>query len=147
MRGTVLIAGLGLIGGSLAKAIKAAHPQAEIIGYDIRADEVGLAEALNIIDRKAETFQEGAEQADLIILAVPVLQTEKLIKRLAEFRLKKEVIVTDTGSTKKQIMACAAILKSHQISFIGGHPMAGSHKSGVAAAKELLFENAFYLLT
>lgn len=147
MRGTVLVAGLGLIGGSLAKAIKAAHPQAEIIGYDIREDEVGLAEALNIIDKKAETFQEGAERADLIILAVPVLQTERLIRQLAELDLKEEVIITDTGSTKKRIMSCAAILESCQITFIGGHPMAGSHKSGVTAAKELLFENAFYLLT
>ncbi|OCA92756.1 prephenate dehydrogenase [Pseudobacillus wudalianchiensis] len=147
MRGTVLVAGMGLIGGSLAKAIKAAHPQAEIIGYDIREDEVGLAEALNIIDKKAESFQQGAEQADLIVLAVPVLQTEKLINELAEFTLKEEVIITDTGSTKKRIMSCAAILEDRQITFIGGHPMAGSHKSGVAAAKELLFENAFYLLT
>ncbi|MEK4028971.1 MULTISPECIES: prephenate dehydrogenase [Bacillaceae] len=147
MRGTVLVAGLGLIGGSLAKAIKAAHPQAEIIGYDIREGEVGLAEALNIIDRQAGTFQEGAEQADLIILAVPVLQTERLIRQLAEFDLKEEVIITDTGSTKKRIMSCAAILESRHITFVGGHPMAGSHKSGVTAAKELLFENAFYLLT
>ncbi|KAB7708912.1 prephenate dehydrogenase [Bacillus aerolatus] len=147
MRGIVFIAGLGLIGGSLAKTIKKAHPQAEVIGYDIRADEVGLAEALNVIDRKAESFQEGAEQADLIILAAPVLQTEAMIKRLAGFELKKEVIITDTGSTKKRIMDCAAILESRQAAFIGGHPMAGSHKSGVAAAKELLFENAFYLLT
>lgn len=103
MRGTVLVAGLGLIGGSLAKAIKAAHPQAEIIGYDIREGEVGLAEALNIIDRQAGTFQEGAEQADLIILAVPVLQTERLIRQLAEFDLKEEVIITDTGSTKREL--------------------------------------------
>ncbi|GLY09794.1 prephenate dehydrogenase [Pseudobacillus badius] len=147
MRGTVFIAGLGLIGGSLAKAIKAAHPQAEILGYDIRANEVGLAEALNIIDKKADTFQEGAEQADLIILAVPVLQTEKLIRELTQYRLKDGVIITDTGSTKKRIMDCARVLEDHQITFIGGHPMAGSHKSGVAASKELLFENAFYLLT
>ncbi|MFK2824208.1 prephenate dehydrogenase [Bacillus sp. B190/17] len=147
MRGTVFIAGLGLIGGSLAKTIKKAHPQAEVIGYDIRKDEVGLAEALNIIDKKAESFQSGAEQADLIILAAPVLQTEELIRQLAEFDLKKEVIITDTGSTKRRIMECAEVLEKRQITFIGGHPMAGSHKSGVAAAKELLFENAFYLLT
>jgi prephenate dehydrogenase len=55
--------------------------------------------------------------------------------------------VTDTGSTKSKIVGSAKSLKDRGITFIGGHPMAGSHKSGVSAAKEILFENAFYLLT
>ena len=76
MRGNVFIVGLGLIGGSLAKAIKKAHPQANIIGYDLRESELGLADALNIIDEKAVSFEAGAAVADLIIIAVPVLQTE-----------------------------------------------------------------------
>ncbi|WP_100331413.1 prephenate dehydrogenase [Bacillus xiapuensis] len=147
MRGKVFIAGLGLIGGSLAKNIKKSHPQAEVIGYDIRDSELRLAEALGVIDRRAESFKDGAEQADLIILAVPVVQTEAMIEQLAHLQLKKDVVITDTGSTKKKIMDCARQLTAKGISFIGGHPMAGSHKSGVAAAKELLFENAFYLLT
>lgn len=147
MRGNVFIAGLGLIGGSLAKAIKKAHPQAHIIGFDLRESELGLADALNIIDEKAASFEEGAATADLIIIAVPVLQTEYMIEHLASLPLKKGVLITDTGSTKSRIMKRARILEEKGIAFIGGHPMAGSHKSGVAAAKELLFENAFYLLT
>ncbi|PAQ16188.1 prephenate dehydrogenase [Bacillaceae bacterium SAOS 7] len=147
MRGNVFIAGLGLIGGSLAKSIKTSHPQATIIGFDIRPQEMGLAEALHVIDQSASSFQAGAEQADLIILAAPVIQTEEMIRELMNFRLKEHVIVTDTGSTKKKIMTCAQALLNQGITFIGGHPMAGSHKSGVAAAKEHLFENAFYLLT
>ncbi|OMP65858.1 prephenate dehydrogenase [Domibacillus epiphyticus] len=147
MRGNVFIAGLGLIGGSLAKAVKKAHPQAHIIGFDLRESELGLAEALNIIDEKAASFESGAAGADLIILAVPVLQTEQMIERLASLPLKIGVLITDTGSTKSRIMKKAHILEERGIAFIGGHPMAGSHKSGVAASKELLFENAFYLLT
>ncbi|WP_050180721.1 prephenate dehydrogenase [Domibacillus robiginosus] len=147
MRGNVFIAGLGLIGGSLAKAIKKAHEQAHIIGFDVRGSELGLAEALNIIDERALSFEEGAQKADLIILAVPVLKTEEMIKTLAELPLKEGVLITDTGSTKSRVMKQAALLDRKGIAFIGGHPMAGSHKSGVAASKELLFENAFYLLT
>ncbi|MCM3788287.1 prephenate dehydrogenase [Domibacillus indicus] len=147
MRGNVFIAGLGLIGGSLAKAIKKAHEQAHIIGFDVRESELGLAEALNIIDEKASSFEEGAKRADLIILAVPVLKTEEMIEILAGLPLKEGVLVTDTGSTKSRIMERAKLLEEKEVVFIGGHPMAGSHKSGVAASKELLFENAFYLLT
>ncbi|OES44492.1 prephenate dehydrogenase [Domibacillus iocasae] len=147
MRGNVFIAGLGLIGGSLAKAIKKAHPQAHIIGFDVRESELGLAEALNIIDEQAVSFEEGAKKADLIILAVPVLKTEQMIEIIAGLHLKEGVLVTDTGSTKSRIMKRASLLSEKGIAFIGGHPMAGSHKSGVAASKELLFENAFYLLT
>ncbi|MBM7647987.1 prephenate dehydrogenase [Bacillus ectoiniformans] len=147
MRGNVFIAGLGLIGGSLAISIKKAHPQAKIIGYDIQDSVAKLAEALNVIDKQASSFQEGAAQADLIVLAVPVLQTEEMIEMLADCELKDQVIITDTGSTKKRIMECARIFKDQGVTFIGGHPMAGSHKSGVTAAKGHLFENAFYLLT
>ncbi len=147
MRGNVFIAGLGLIGGSLAKAIKKAHPGAHVIGFDLRESELGLAEALDIIDEKAASFEEGAKSADLIIIAVPVLKTEEMIEKLARIQLKKDVLVTDTGSTKSRIMKRARLLEEQGVAFIGGHPMAGSHKSGVAAAKELLFENAFYLLT
>lgn len=147
MRGNVFIAGLGLIGGSLAKAIKKAHPQSTIIGFDVRESELGLAEALNIIDERAVSFEEGALKADLIILAVPVLKTEQMIELLAGLELKTGVLITDTGSTKTRIMNRASLLSEKGIAFIGGHPMAGSHKSGVAASKELLFENAFYLLT
>jgi prephenate dehydrogenase len=61
--------------------------------------------------------------------------------------LKKTVIISDTGSTKAEIVKKALCLKEKGITFIGGHPMAGSHKSGVTAAKSILFENAFYLFT
>jgi prephenate dehydrogenase len=85
--------------------------------------------------------------ADLIIISTPVKETEIIINLLSELPLKKGVIITDVGSTKGQIVEQAKVLINKGITFIGGHPMAGSHKSGVSAAKGLLFENAFYLLT
>ncbi|MFS8629595.1 MAG: prephenate dehydrogenase [Bacillales bacterium] len=147
MEGRVFIIGLGLIGGSLALCIKKAHPEAEIIGYDVNEEQCRLAKMLSVIDSKAETVKEGAERADLILIATPVTETEHLIETLASARLKENVIISDTGSTKEKIVEKAALLTKKGITFIGGHPMAGSHKSGVIAAKEILFENAFYLLT
>jgi prephenate dehydrogenase len=147
VKGTVLIVGLGLIGGSLSLCIKQSHPEANIIGYDTNEKETRLASAMGVIDEGSLSFQSSAECADLIILATPVFQTKKLLQELSQFTLKNGVIITDTGSTKASIMESAQELLEKGIIFIGGHPMAGSHKSGVAAAKTLLFENAFYLLT
>ncbi|MFT8321546.1 MAG: prephenate dehydrogenase [Bacillus sp. (in: firmicutes)] len=147
MNGRVFIIGLGLIGGSLALCIKERHPQSFIVGYDVSAHNVKLGKMLGVIDENVDSIKAGAIDADLILIATPVKEAETIIKMLAAFPLKKEVIITDVGSTKGQIMQKAQILLNKGVTFIGGHPMAGSHKSGVSAAKELLFENAFYLLT
>jgi len=147
MRGNVFIVGLGLIGGSLALNIKKQHPDAIIYGYDVNEAEIEKAIILKIIDEKVASFQSGSELADLIILATPVLETQKLMEQLVNISLRENVLITDTGSTKKTIVEKATILNDKGIQFIGGHPMAGSHKSGVTAAKEQLFENAFYIFT
>jgi prephenate dehydrogenase len=147
MEGRVLIIGLGLIGGSLAMCIKEEHPGAELIGFDADGDQMDLAMMLGVIDRAADSFEKEAPDADLIIIATPVLTTGSIIESLAKLQLKNEVIITDTGSTKGYIANKARGLREKGIAFIGGHPMAGSHKSGIAAAKKILFENAFYLLT
>lgn len=147
LKGNVFIVGLGLIGGSIALSIKSAHPNARLIGFDTKLEEMKMAKALNVVDDYVTAFEEGAVQADFIVLATPVLITESIIQQLVTLSLKENVLITDTGSTKQSIMNKAELLKNKDISFIGGHPMAGSHKSGVAAAKVTLFENAFYLLT
>ncbi|WP_144476803.1 prephenate dehydrogenase [Cytobacillus oceanisediminis] len=147
MEGRVLIIGLGLIGGSLGMCIKEKHPDSELVGYDLDQNQMNLAKMLGVIDRPAGGIEEEASGADLIIIATPVTIAGRIIETLASLPLKKEVIITDTGSTKGYISQKASILSDKGVSFIGGHPMAGSHKSGVAAAKKILFENAFYLLT
>ncbi|MEH7082198.1 prephenate dehydrogenase [Neobacillus drentensis] len=147
MKGRVFVIGLGLIGGSLALCIKKEHGDATIVGFDINSEQARLAKMLGVIDEIAEDIQSGAIDANLIIISAPVNETEEIIQFLAGLPLHPEVIVTDTGSTKSKIVGGAKSLKERGITFIGGHPMAGSHKSGVSAAKEILFENAFYLLT
>ncbi|WP_064091032.1 prephenate dehydrogenase [Rossellomorea aquimaris] len=147
MEGTVLVVGMGLIGGSLALCIKGEHPNSKIIGHDINHKELRLAKTMGVIDEMSISLQHAAEQADLIIISTPVFQTENIVKQLQGFTLKKDAIITDTGSTKEQIMNASSILTEKGLFFIGGHPMAGSHKSGVTASKQILFENAFYLLT
>lgn len=147
VNGRVFIIGLGLIGGSLALSIKAKHPNCSIIGYDVSDRNVKLGKMLGVIDEKADSIMQGAIDADLIIISTPVKETEIIIEMFVDFPLKRDVIITDVGSTKGKIMEKAELLTQKGITFIGGHPMAGSHKSGVAAAKSLLFENAFYLIT
>ncbi|MGG2972375.1 prephenate dehydrogenase [Geobacillus stearothermophilus] len=147
MEGNVFIVGLGLIGGSIALAIKKAHPAAVVIGYDVNGHQLGLARSLKMIDETARTLEEGFAAADLIVLATPVMQTESILAAMPIEQLKRGVIVTDVGSTKQRIVQGARRLLEAGVAFIGGHPMAGSHKSGVAAARAHLFENAFYILT
>jgi prephenate dehydrogenase len=147
MAGRVFIIGLGLIGGSLALCIKKEHPESIIYGYDISQDNLKLAKMLGVIDEIATTIELGAQSADLIIISTPVKETEKIIEILSTMELKQNVVVTDVGSTKSVITNKSQVLLNKGVTFIGGHPMAGSHKSGVSASKVILFENAFYLLT
>lgn len=147
MKGRVFVIGLGLIGGSLALCIKKEHKDATIVGFDINSEQARLAKMLGVIDEIADDIYSGAINAKLIIISAPVNETEEIIQFLAGLPLHPEVIVTDTGSTKSKIVGNTRNLQERGITFIGGHPMAGSHKSGVSAAKEILFENAFYLLT
>lgn len=146
MKRNILVAGLGLIGGSLAKAIKR-HDDCYVYGYD--HDESTLAYARNegIIDEIATSFSDAAQQVEIIFIATPISVTIELMRQLDETPLDHEVIVTDVSSVKGSVLSVANQLENDHIIFIGGHPMAGSHKTGIFAAKEHLFENAVYVLT
>ncbi|WLR53086.1 prephenate dehydrogenase [Bacillus tianshenii] len=143
----VFVIGLGLIGGSIALAIKREHTEVEIIGFDVNSEQMRMAASLQIIDSEASSIREGAEAADYIILAAPVRQTDELIRELTTYDLKPSAIITDVGSTKQEAVKAAEVFADSSVTFIGGHPMAGSHKSGAVAARAHLFENAFYILT
>ncbi|SFI81873.1 prephenate dehydrogenase [Bacillus sp. 71mf] len=142
----VVLIGTGLIGGSLALAIKREH-NVIITGYDIQSEQVERAKRLNVIDEVGVNLQTICEEAHLIIFASPVEETTKLLKKFTSYQLREDVIVTDVGSTKGTIMKEAEMLLTNGVTFIGGHPMAGSHKTGVESAKAHLFENAYYILT
>ncbi|MFC4652023.1 prephenate dehydrogenase [Lactococcus nasutitermitis] len=142
----IMIIGLGLIGSSVALGIKREHPDVHILGLD-RAETLDIALEAGIIDEKVNELN-VAEQAGIILLAVPIQATLDYMEALSQLDLKKNVLITDTSSTKTEIMLKAKeVFKGKNVTFVGGHPMAGSHKSGVLAADVNLFENAYYVLT
>ncbi|WP_337019423.1 prephenate dehydrogenase [Oceanobacillus massiliensis] len=142
----ILVAGLGLIGGSLAKGM-AKDKDNHVIGYDLNEDSLKFSLMNGIIHESSTEFAKAAKRADCIILAAPISETISLINEINTIDFNKSVIVSDTASVKSPIMEAAGHLSNEKVTFIGGHPMAGSHKKGVQAAKEHLFENAIYVLS
>jgi len=146
MKRKILVAGLGLIGGSLAKAMKRSEDH-YILGYDLNEASLHYALKEQIIDEIILDFEVGVKQAQIVFLAAPISQTIELMKKMDNVEFNHDVIVTDVSSVKSTIIQTANKLKNKRITFIGGHPMAGSHKTGIEAARGHLFENAIYVLT
>jgi prephenate dehydrogenase len=144
MNQKVMVVGLGLIGASLSLCIKKEHPAITLIGWDYLEETRKLAIEQNIADQIPASFEQGAQCADIILFAVPVKTTLTYLAQLSKLPLKKGLIVTDASSTKQEVVNCGA---AQSFTFIGGHPMAGSHKSGILAANPDLFENAYYIFT
>ena len=148
MAKTIYIAGLGLIGASMALGIKRDHPDYEILGYNRSQTSRKIALERGMVDRVTDDFASFAPLADVIILCLPIKQTVAFIKDLANMDLKEGVIISDAGSTKAEIVAVAdEYLAGKSFRFIGAHPMAGSHKTGAVSADVNLFENAYYIFT
>lgn len=146
MKTTITVIGVGLIGGSIALALRE-DPHNRIIGFDVRQDYLDKAMTIGVLHAGTTDLQEAVREADVIFLAVPVEQIYATLDRLRDLDLKPGVIVTDVGSTKSGVVRYAEAHIPSNVTFIGGHPMAGSHKSGVEAASDRLFENAYYVLT
>ena len=148
MAKTIYIAGLGLIGASMALGIKRDHPDYEILGYNRSQASRDIALERGMIDRATDDFASFAPLADIIILSLPIQQTLDFIEKLASLDLKEGVIISDAGSTKSAIVATAdKCFADKSVRFVGAHPMAGSHKTGAASADVNLFENAYYIFT
>ncbi|WP_372011000.1 prephenate dehydrogenase [Paenibacillus chitinolyticus] len=143
---TISIFGVGLIGGSLALCFKG-KPDITVIGHSNNPTSVENMVKRRIVDEGTTSMQAAAEAADIIFLCVPVGALETYLERLKQFSLKKGCLITDVGSTKLSVVQCAEKLRFKDAYFIGGHPMAGSERSGMEAASSHLFENAFYVLT
>ncbi|MCF6134346.1 prephenate dehydrogenase [Thermoactinomyces vulgaris] len=142
----IAILGIGLIGGSLALGLKE-RTDAVVVGYDRSEKDLRYAMAIGAVDDWTTSLPRAVSDADMIVIALPVGQIKQMIEILVKLPLKPSCIVTDVGSTKSEIMEASRKLKEKGIVFIGGHPMAGSHQSGIQAARSLLFENAYYVLT
>jgi prephenate dehydrogenase len=141
----ITIIGVGLIGGSLGLALKEKKPNFKIIGID-KQEIIEKAIIRGAIDEGTINLKEGIKEADVVILATPVKIILDLLPQINPF-LKKGCLVTDTGSTKTQIVKKASKVLSKDIHFIGGHPMAGSEKYGINSANTHLFLDKTYILT
>lgn len=142
---TIAFVGLGVIGGSIAKAIRIAHPKATILAYDI--DETTLSSACRegVVSKAYSQIDSEFGQSDFIFLCGPISENIKNLTSLKRY-LSSSCLITDVGSVKATIHKAITEL-SLDASFIGGHPMAGSEKTGYENSTTRLLENAYYILT
>ncbi|SYX84662.1 prephenate dehydrogenase [Paenibacillus alvei] len=146
MRTKIAILGVGLIGGSLALCFKN-RPGMHVVGYSPSPSSTEKYVQRGVVDEATTSLHEAVVDADYIFVCCPVGMLESMLSDLRNLPLKSGCIVTDVGSTKASVARCARSLSWDDVHFIGGHPMAGSERSGVEAATTLLFENAYYVLT
>lgn len=143
----LVIFGVGLIGGSVALALKKAGVNTHIVGVGRSRNSLDEALNLGIIDVAESDIQAAVHNADVIMLAAPVAQTTQILKSIQPF-LQANTVITDAGSTKGDVLSSAkAVLGSQFKQFIGGHPIAGAEKSGAAAAMADLFVAKNVVLT
>lgn len=143
---TIAVVGVGLIGGSLGMAARKKGLAKRVIGIGRSEPKLMRAKLLGAIDEYTLDLEHGAREADLVVICTPVRTVVPTLERMAA-HLKKGAVVTDVGSTKREIVREASRLVPHSRSFVGGHPMAGSEQAGVERAKADLFEGATYVIT
>ncbi len=143
---SIAVTGLGLIGGSIVKALRLKGYAGNIIGIDPDEQTRRLAEASGLFDGISEIPAEGSGAVELLILAVPLSHIPEALKNAASL-IGPDTLVTDAGSVKSTVHTMTETFFEGKQSFIGGHPMAGSDRSGFASASPILFENAYYFLT
>ncbi|MDD3204345.1 MAG: prephenate dehydrogenase/arogenate dehydrogenase family protein [Lachnospiraceae bacterium] len=138
--------GLGLIGGSIAKSIKRVFQNnATIIAYDINQDTLSSAKEEGVIDIISPQIDKTFTACDFLFLCAPVSFNDQNLLFVRDY-LSADCILTDVGSVKTNIHEQIRQLQLEHC-FIGGHPMAGSEKTGFANASDRLIENTYYILT
>ncbi len=142
----IAIIGLGLIGGSLALALKQSKFKGEITGIGRRQDNLIRARKMGMIDTFTTNHSDGVRDADLVVLASPIGQFEEIALTIKN-SLKSGVIVTDVGSVKSGIINKLDALMPEGVSFVGAHPIAGKECSGIDASSGDLFKNAKCIIT
>ncbi len=141
------IVGLGLIGGSFAKALKQAKSVKTVYGFDLRQHEMQTGVRMGVIDHACGDLKELAQKSRVIVLSVPVKAIEPVLSEMAG-ELKSHHVLTDMGSVKGAVVeAVSRVFSGPFPGFVPGHPIAGSEKSGVAAADAGLFVDHKTILT
>lgn len=141
--------GFGLIGGSIARALKKIRPDILLYAYDYHSNPPSsdYKEALSdgVLDYVTGDLKSGFPDCDIIFLCAPVLANISYLHKLKSI-IKPTCIITDVGSVKGNIHEAVKDLQMEEV-FVGGHPMTGSEKTGYANSYALLLENAYYILT
>ncbi len=141
------IIGVGLIGGSLARAARRAEACREIIGAGRDAAQLARAVELGVIDRYTTDLAQAAAEADLVVLAVPIGAMESVMHAIAA-SLQPQTLLTDVGSAKGIVVAAAErVFGSVPHRFVPGHPIAGTEQSGVDASFAELYQQRRVILT
>ena len=140
----IAIIGLGLIGGSLAKTIKK-NTDIVIVGIDKSADVLKKSEAEKVIDFGSESIEGALDGCDLVFLCTDIKENEKLLEEVVS-NAPESAFITDVGSVKRGVFEQVKRL-GVESRFIGGHPMAGAEKSGYDFSSDVMFENAYYIVT
>ena len=147
---SIVIIGLGLMGGSVAKALKNKNPEIVISAFDHNDSALDLALDVGIIDKKILTLEEinklEPKDADIIIIAVPVIESLKVFDAINGL-FNSDITITDTASAKSLISDHLEENYSSPTNIILSHPMAGSHNTGVGYADEAMFNNKKVLIT
>ncbi|MDY6918553.1 MAG: prephenate dehydrogenase/arogenate dehydrogenase family protein [Chloroflexota bacterium] len=139
------IIGLGLIGGSLGLALRRAMADVDVVGFARRKEVASRAVERGAVGRAVPELRGVVRGADLVIIATPVLAVREVLAGIAE-SLDAGAVVTDVASTKAEVMRWAEEFLPPEVSFVGGHPMAGREVSGIDAADAGLFTGCTYCL-
>ena len=142
----VCIIGLGLIGGSIGLAMKRSKISNQIIGFARSNSTLKRAIELGLVDKVKDNLEDAVNDCDLIILATPLSTFKKLVEEMSPF-LKKDCIITDTGSAKLSVIEDLRGTLPNNVEFIPGHPIAGTEESGPDAGFAELFDNRWCILT
>ncbi len=147
---SIVIIGLGLMGGSVAKALKNKNPEILISAFDHNDSALDLALDVGIIDKKISTLEEinklESKDVDIVIIAVPVIESLKVFDAINGL-FNSDIAITDTASAKSLISNHLEENYSSPTNIILSHPMAGSHNTGVGYADEAMFYNKKVLIT
>ncbi len=144
--GRLAVIGVGLIGGSLARALRQAGVAAHVVGAGRDAAHLECARALGVIDEAAADAAAAVRGADMVVVAVPMRAYAPVFEAIAG-ALEEGAIVTDAGSTKRHAIAMARQFLPDASRFVAGHPVAGAERSGVEASRADLFRGRLCVLT
>jgi len=143
----ITIIGVGLIGGSLAKAIKENNLAKVVFGFGRDLNRLEKAQKANVIDQFSTNLKEAINDSDIVVIATPVGSFKEILSEIKPF-LTGKIIITDVGSTKTNIASIVSqTLGEYSNCFIPAHPIAGKEKSGFEASESNLFKNKKVIIT